>query len=100
MAWPQSALVIMRKKLRFISRHIDRDGTLTFASFTRETKIERVFYFLALPTVFDDFALEHLPKQTRATACRVLLLVGCAIAWTHRSFFHAPALADSNATQR
>src|SRR5213075_2034176 len=30
----------------------------------------------------------------------MLFLMCCAIAWTHRSFFHAPALADTNTTQR
>src|SRR5262249_8372543 len=60
---PQSSLVVMRKKFRFICSHINLYGTILFASFARETQIESLLYSFFLPAIGDHVSLEHLKQQ-------------------------------------
>src|SRR5439155_4586082 len=93
---PHTAFVVVRKKLSFVRGHVHRYRALTFASFAGETEIERFLHLLTLPAICDHPALQHLPKQSRPSARRMLLLHSHAIARAHRLMPGLAALADAD----
>src|SRR6185437_15621816 len=95
--WPPPVLVIMSKKLCFISRHVHVGRTLRLACFTGEAQIKRSLDLLILPATADDLALKHFKQHVRAAARAVFFLQRGHIAWTHgaRVFFTARSQADT-----
>src|SRR5918992_5328436 len=72
--WPEAVFIIVREKLRLVSRHIDTDGTIVLASFACQTEIERFLDRRALPTLLNDLSLKHLEQETRPPAGGMFLL--------------------------
>src|SRR5437016_5046604 len=97
---PSRALVIVRKELGLVCRHVDIQRAISLTALAREAEIQRLKYGFALPAVFDYIAGHHLPEHMRAAAGRVLFFHRGAIARAHDAVFMSPALADSDATQR
>src|SRR5436190_24152982 len=94
----QPPLVIMRKKLSFVDGHVHLDGAFAFATLARQTKIERGFHFLTLPTVANCLAADHLAQQPRAPARGMLLFHGDHVTRTHRPALMLPANARADTT--
>ena len=92
-----AALVTMGQELRFVSRHVHLDGTFRLAGLATEAQGERFIDGLALETFTLQCAGEHLPEQAGATARRVLLLAGGAVAGAHHAAIGLAACAHPHA---
>src|SRR5207244_911022 len=93
-------LVIMREKFRLVRRKVHVYGTVLLASLARETEIERLLHRVALPSVGDHLALQHLEEQVGAATRAVLFFAGDHVARTHRAALMAPARPDAHAAER
>src|SRR6185437_12589585 len=100
MPGPQFSFVIVSEEFRFVSGHIDINGTVPFTPFAREAKIQRLHDLLALPSVIDDFAVHHLVEHAGSAARGMFFLAGHHVAGAHGSASLAAAFPDAYATQR
>src|SRR3954471_18069624 len=92
-ARPEPSRVVVEEELRLVRRHVHVDGALALASLAREAEIERLLHCLALPSVLERRAFEHLEQQVRPASRRVHLFPGRAIARTHGAAALLAALA-------
>src|SRR5436853_20501 len=60
----------------------------------------RLFDRRTLPSILENPAIEHFPKQMGAAARGMLLFARHHVAWAHGSAMLAPTLTYANATQR
>src|ERR1700722_16266735 len=95
-----SALVALRQKLGFVSRHTHLHRTLRLAGFATEAQVKRLMYSMALVTLAAQIAGQHLPQQMCTSARGVLLLHGGAIARTHDAAVRLAARAYTDASFR
>src|ERR1051325_6243425 len=84
-ARPEPASVVMRQKLRLVSRDIHVHRAIAFATFAREAQIERFLHFFVVPAIADRVALKHLEQQMRAPASAVHFLARHHVTRTHRA---------------
>src|SRR5438874_1351587 len=99
MYWAQSMLVIMRKELGLVRRHIDVHRAIGLAPFAGETKIQRVLYAFIAPAIFpNQIAIEHFPEQPSAATRGMLLFTRDHVTGAHRSVLMPPAFAHPDAT--
>src|SRR5260370_35369210 len=80
---PPVALIVVRKKLRFVGSHVDVRGALGFARFTRETQIERFFDVLVLPPAAQHFALQQFEDKMRPPTLTVLIFSRAPLSGAH-----------------
>src|SRR5258708_12288350 len=96
---PPVALIVVRKKLRFVGSHVDVRGALGFARFTRETQIERFFDVLVLPAAAQHFALQQFEEKMRAATRTVLLFSRGHVTWAHGAAIALSAGSKPNPPQ-
>src|SRR5207302_3357656 len=65
----------------------------------RQTKVERVFQILVLPTAFERLTAQHFKEQARASAGGMLLFPRRHVAGTHGAAVILAALAYADAAQ-
>src|SRR5579872_224364 len=101
---PDSVLPVMRKEFGLVGRHVHIDWTIPLAAFARQAKVQSFFHVLIAPSITNDIAMQHFPKQVRAATRRMHLFAGDHITRTHcvLSAFaiFAAALSNPNAAQR
>ena len=92
-------LIVMRQELGLVSRHIDIDRTIALAAFAGQAQVERLFHFLALPHILDDFTAHGLEQQARTAARGMLFFAGRLVAGAHGLRMLLAAIADADTTQ-
>ena len=95
----QAPFVIVREELRLVCCDVDLTGTIAFAAFACEAKVERLFYRVAFPSIFDDVALHHIEQQMSPAAGRVLFLTRDHVTGAHVTTFGAAAHSYADTAQ-
>src|SRR5205814_3602337 len=72
---PDTPFVVVRKELGLQGRHVHVDRAVVGAALAGKAEVERLEDLVVAPEV-ELLAIQHLPKQVRAAAGRVLLLAG------------------------
>src|SRR5438045_374612 len=73
----------MGKKFGFVGGHVDVDRTISFATLAGKAEVKRIFHVVVAPAFANGITLQHLPKQTGATASRMFLFMRDHVAWAH-----------------
>src|SRR4051812_45599034 len=90
----------MRQELRLVGGHVGVRRAFTAAALAAEARIKRLAHVLALPAVGDHFAAQHLVQQPAATARRIALFLGAAVARAHGAAARRAALTHADAVLR
>ncbi len=59
MARSDAVFIVVVKEFRFVGRHIDVHRAVAFATFARETEVERFLHGVAAPTGIERITFEH-----------------------------------------